>query len=158
MRNRVFRIAQKLFIAGAVILIGVSIFLFFQYTKSFWLNRDLPIGVVIDAEEYVVDIADTERERALGLGGRTMLCTTCAMLFLFDTEAKHGFWMAGMRFPLDIIWLRGDVVVHIERHVSQESRETYFPPSVADKVLEGNAGSFDALDVGDTVKFLYPKT
>lgn len=143
-------------IFGMVVLCSIGVLLW-QKEKPVVVEA-LPEKVVIGMKEYSLEIADTNEERSLGLGRRAELCSSCAMLFLFDTEAKHGFWMAEMRFALDIVWLRGDSIVHIERRVSPESTRSYFPPSTADRVLEVNAGDFDGLDVGDRVTFLFSQT
>lgn len=115
-----------------------------------------PRAVKIGGEEYTLEIAATNATRALGLGGRDQLCTRCGMLFIFDAPARQSFWMRGMRFPLDIVWLSGDTIVHIERQVSQESEAVYRPEAVADRVLELNAGTTDTLEVGRRVQFLFP--
>jgi len=37
------------------------------------------------------------------------------MLFVFEQPYRYGFWMKGMKFPIDIIWLDSNgVVTHIE--------------------------------------------
>ena len=115
----------------------------------------LPVRVSVEAIEYHLEIADSDEERALGLGGRESLCEYCAMLFVFGQAGKHGFWMKGMRFPLDIVWLRGDRVVHIERALTTENdTEVYSPSEAADRVLEFNAGAVPGLKVGERMQFL----
>lgn len=77
------------------------------------------------------------------------------MLFLFDRPGRHGFWMKGMRFSLDIAWLLDDTVVHIERHVPWDTKETYRPDTAADRVLEFRAGTLDDISVGEKVRFSF---
>ena len=149
---------QFVFLAlGIIILCGIGVF-FWQKNGNHTEERLLPEKVMVGMKEYRLEIADTNEERSLGLGRRAELCPSCAMLFLFDTDARHGFWMAEMRFPIDIMWLDGDTAVHIERRVSPQSTEVYFPPRNADRVLEVNAGDFDDLDVGERVTFLFSQT
>ncbi|MDZ4278961.1 MAG: DUF192 domain-containing protein, partial [Dehalococcoidia bacterium] len=59
--------------------------------------------LVIEAE-----LARTPEERSLGLGGRDLLPEDAGMLFVFEQEGQPGFWMRGMRFPLDFIWISAD--------------------------------------------------
>lgn len=75
------------------------------------------------------------------------------MLFIFPRAEKYGFWMKGMRFPLDIIWVSEEKVVHIERNISPTSRETFRPDVAADQVIEVNAGSADQLREGDRIDY-----
>ncbi len=37
------------------------------------------------------------------------------MLFLFDKPDYYPFWMKGMKFPLDILFIRGSTIVSIRR-------------------------------------------
>src|SRR3712207_7986486 len=40
------------------------------------------------------------------------------MLFVFDVEAEHRFWMKDMKFPIDIIWISsGKIVVDVEHNL-----------------------------------------
>ena len=65
-----------------------------------------------------VEIADEFSERIQGLSDRDALAPDSGMLFLFDTESSSlAFHMAGMRFPLDMLFLR--LPSHSER--SEES-------------------------------------
>lgn len=126
-----------------------------------WQKRDIrtpeiPRQVSIGEVLYSLEVADSEEERATGLGGRDSLCERCAMLFVFDQSGKHGFWMKEMRFPLDIVWLRDGTIVHIKQYVLPEDREVYRPSVEANQVLEFNAGAADSLRVGESVRFLFP--
>ena len=61
-------------------------------------------------------VADTAALRARGLSGLDQLAPGWGMWFEFDTIGAHVFWMRGMRFSIDIIWLDADLrVVHIVR-------------------------------------------
>jgi uncharacterized protein len=111
--------------------------------------------VAINKANFNVELASSERERSLGLGNRKSICLNCGMLFVFPEAGKHGFWMKNMNFNLDIIWIKGDEIVYIERNFSKDSAETVNPDIRADKVLEINAGISDAngLFVGNKVFF-----
>lgn len=107
---------------------------------------------VIDAE-----VTLTPAERAKGLGYRDSLGQDQGMLFLFRDKAKHSFWMQGMRFPLDFIWLDGETVVDITENVVHPAlSSSLFPQSIApsvpvNRVLEVNAGfvRLHEIKVGD---------
>lgn len=81
------------------------------------------------------------------------------MLFLYDTPAQYGFWMRGMNFPLDFVWLQDKTVVELDENIPTPSTGVAIPsviPNVPiDMVLEVNAGTIHRLNiqVGDTIKF-----
>ena len=80
------------------------------------------------------------------------------MLFVFEREDYHGFWMMNMSFPIDIIWMdSGKKIVHIEKNL-QPCRITctsYKPNEKAMYVLEVNANFTDkhGIELGSVVKF-----
>ena len=103
----------------------------------------LPTLVTPTGAEISLHVADTPEERERGLGGRPSLGRKEAMLFVFDEPGRYGFWMKGMLFPLDIIWLDADFrVVHMEENVATSTYpRLYEPPSAASYVLELSAGA-----------------
>lgn len=129
-----------------------------------WVGRMLQkqSTVTIRNARIQVDIADTAAKRTQGLSGRTSLPTNHGMLFIFPREEIHTFWMKGMQFPLDFIWIRSDTVVDLTTHVPPPSPETqlldlprYSPQTPCDKVLEVPAGTVASLGIekGDTVTY-----
>src|SRR3989338_9432441 len=75
--------------------------------------------------EYVfdVEIADDTAERARGLSGRVVLAEDSAMLFLFELPSVQNFWMKGMNFPLDIIWIKGDTIIGFAENVPPDNSQ-----------------------------------
>ena len=98
----------------------------------------------VDGRTYAFEVRRTPEERAQGLSGRSGLADNEGMLFIFDYDARHGFWMKDMLFALDIIWLDADMnVVHAETDVSPDTYPRSFVPTVpARYVLEINAGTY----------------
>lgn len=91
----------------------------------------------------LVEIADTPEERSRGLMYRDALQGNYGMLFVFETEAMHGFWMKNTRIPLDGIWMDSQgKVVDVIRMLPCESDPcpVYTPRENALYVLEVNAG------------------
>lgn len=101
--------------------------------------------VSIGDVRLLADIAADPNQKSLGLGVRNNMTEAEGMLFPFESEARHGFWMNGMKFPIDIIWLdSGKKVVHIEPDLkpcpSVLDCPNYVPDSNAMYVLETVAG------------------
>lgn len=96
----------------------------------------------INEAEISVEIADNLPEQARGLAGRDRLCENCGMLFTYRQAQIQNFWMKGMKFPLDIIFIKQNKIVDIAENVPVPDKEV---PQVtskqeADMVLEVNAG------------------
>ena len=106
-----------------------------------------------------VETAATAWQRARGLSGRAGLDQDSGMLFLYQTPARHGFWMKGMKFPLDFIWVSGDRVVEITENVPApkpgEAPLKLTPKVEVDKVLEVGSGfaAKHQIKVGDKVEY-----
>lgn len=103
--------------------------------------------VRFDAVVVRVELAQTAAERTRGLGGHAPLGADEGMLFVFPEAGRHSFWMKGMAFALDIIWIRDGQVVHVLADVPPPRPGTadselplYTPPAAADYVLEVPAG------------------
>lgn len=80
------------------------------------------------------------------------------MLFIFESEDYHGFWMKNMHFPLDILWLSADkkvVDIHQFALPCKDVCKNLIPKAKASYVLEVNAGFVQShrVAVGDTVNF-----
>lgn len=108
-----------------------------------------------------VEVAATDADRARGLGGHAPLGPTDGMLFVFDQVSPHAFWMKGMTFALDILWLDEGKVVHLERSVppsgpteTDATRPILVPRLPARYVLEVNAGfaAEHGIDLGTPVE------
>ena len=74
--------------------------------------------------EYAVEIADTEDTKSQGLSGRTSMAKNKGMLFIFNESSYKYFWMKGMNFPLDFVWINGKKIVDIKKNVPKpDSRD-----------------------------------
>lgn len=107
------------------------------------------------------EVADTPEKRAKGLGGREKLASDSSMIFIFDNGDYHKFWMKGMKFPLDFIWIKDEKVVDllinaptVLENVSDKDITVYQPSEPVNKVLEVNSGFINqyAVSIGDTIR------
>lgn len=60
---------------------------------------------------FDVEVAATSVQRARGLMGRTRLADNAGMLFVFETKARHCFWMKDTPIPLSVAFLADDGTV-----------------------------------------------
>ncbi len=144
---------KKVFIIFAAALLLFTLYYYFRH----------PMGerAVINGQTIHLELAVTGPEKEKGLGYRDRLAEGAGMLFVFQTKDRYGFWMKGMRFPLDFIWIDGNKVADLSRNIPQPESGVAQPVSIApdqpvDKVLEVNAGVIDRLGVkiGDLVQFI----
>lgn len=106
-----------------------------------------------------VEVAESIWKKTKGLMFRKGLPKNSGMLFNFDDESKPGFWMFGMRFPIDIIYLDMDMkIVDIKHNVrpmgiSPRSWRIYYPEKTVRYVLETCAGFAENNEIknGDTL-------
>ena len=59
-------------------------------------------------QEFSVEVADTEAERAQGLMNRPQMASAAGMLFVYDSAQRAQFWMANTLIPLDLIFASDD--------------------------------------------------
>jgi hypothetical protein len=142
----------------SIVLIMVAILLRAVWVKgreALSPKSTVQIGDVI----FNVDVASSPFSRTIGLAGRSSLAEDKGMLFLFERRLVTPFWMKGMRFPLDIIWIDGDEIVDINENVPIEEDiieaelKQYLSSELMDKVLEVNAGLVEkfGIKIGDKV-------
>lgn len=107
-----------------------------------------------------LELADTSEKRSKGLGYRDFLATGSGMLFIHDKTQKYTYWMKGMRFPIDIMWILDDKIVDILPDIpppvqgqKDETLERFAPVTEVNKVLETNAGFVAANNIqkGDKI-------
>ena len=121
-------------------------------------GKQLPTKALSIGEKTLnVEIADTIASRTRGLSGRGFLSEDDGMFFIFPYSAIQYFWMKGMKFPIDIIWISGDKVVGMVVGAEPETGpdyEIFNSPEPVDKVLEINAGLTQKLGIktGDQIQ------
>jgi uncharacterized membrane protein (UPF0127 family) len=135
---------NKKYLLALIILIIVLVGIFL-HKKT---NESLPISAQVtmpSGQEIQLRVANTNKTRELGLSYFKSLPQDQGMLFLFDNPGIYPFWMKGMNFPLDIIWLKrgqgGDYrVVYVAKNVLPSSYPDSVNPKIeADAVLEINS-------------------
>ncbi|WP_162197633.1 DUF192 domain-containing protein [Methanosarcina horonobensis] len=104
---------------------------------------------------FSVEIAANQSQRQYGLMNREHLDPDKGMLFFFEEEGVHHFWMKNTLIPLDIIWINSSRdIVYIERNAQPCTSgycPSFDPGKNASYVLEINGGLSDryGINVGD---------
>jgi hypothetical protein len=132
--NRFARFALVAAAAGQALLCAPA--------QDKFLKIYLPDGRAVTAE-----LAVSDAERAQGLMFREKVLPDQGMLFVFEEEDYHAFWMKNTLIPLDMLWLDKDRrIVHIERNVppcKADPCPSYPPKRPGLYVLELVAGGAD---------------
>lgn len=117
-------------------------------------NMRTTTTVNVGDHSYIVDVVSHEADQERGLSGTNELPSNHGMLFVYDVPRKPTFWMKGMRFAIDILWISNNNVIGIEHAVPPDNgARQYLAPAPIDAVLELAAGTAqrDNLAVGNTV-------
>jgi uncharacterized membrane protein (UPF0127 family) len=125
----------------------------------FYLHHPLNTRIQIQNQIFTVELAVTQLEKERGLGYRDSLDEHLGMLFPYDHSERYSFWMKGMRFPIDIIWINDNKIVDISKNVPVSTNSilfTYAPKEPVNQVLELNAGVSNRYNfqIGDSVTIL----
>ena len=126
-------------------LFSVWLFDIFKNNKS--LEKSLKkTKITVKDKELNVFIADNYATRTRGLSIFSSIKDNEGMLFLYpekNSSDKIGIWMQGMKFDIDIIWVKNNKIIHIVENASHPRNITinsYNPDVLADSVLEVNSG------------------
>ncbi len=105
---------------------------------------------------FTVEIADTDKERALGLMHRTSIADDAGMLFDFTHDiSEHSMWMKNTLIPLDIAFIAKDGrIARIAANTTPRSLASIRSGEPVSAVLEVGGGRLTALGVkeGDIVR------
>lgn len=160
-------VRMKKFWIQTLLLTAIITGAFYVFSNQNILQNYLPTGgqqdlseIRINETSIKIEVADTQLLRTKGLSGRDSLASDSGMLFIFPSESKYRFWMKGMKFPLDMIFIKGGKVVDIIKNIpppipgQKDSILTVYEPIVPiDMLLEVNAGFAGSsnIQVGDNV-------
>lgn len=83
-------------------------------------------AITVGGEPLTVEIAAEPAAKSRGLGYRAGLESGTGMLFIDQEPEIQSFWMRGMRFCLDIVWIEGGQIVGAAESACPD------PPGTAD--------------------------
>lgn len=124
-----------------------------------WRHQTAPLQtaeITVGGVPLTVELAYQPRDTARGLGYRDGLAPGTGMLFLFEEPSPRSFWMKGMRFCLDIIWIEDGVIQGAAERVCPDpegtadaDRPSQRSPVPVSYVLEVPAGWLDHYGFGE---------
>lgn len=106
---------------------------------------DQTAWVSIGDQRFAVEVATDDASRSRGLSGRERLPPGNGMWFVLPDIGRPGFWMRGMRFPIDLIWVSPDGKVAGSTTLPvcrNDPCPITYPPMAVAHVLEIEAGRF----------------
>jgi uncharacterized membrane protein (UPF0127 family) len=119
-----------------------------------------PLEIVTAAgasHHFMVEIADTDDTREIGLMNRHTLEADRGMLFEFDMVGRQSFWMKNTLIPLDIIFVAPDGRIDsIGPNAKPLSLDAVMSKHGANGVLEIQGGLAAKLGVKPGDKIMHP--
>jgi uncharacterized membrane protein (UPF0127 family) len=103
-----------------------------------------------------IEIAENDSSREKGLMWRKTMTDEQGMLFIFDKQELHSFWMKNTILSLDIIFVsENNEIVKIQKKAKPYSLESIPSGKPAKFVVEVNGGFSDKYGIkeGDKIKF-----
>ncbi len=131
------------------------LFLFLLTHSTAHSEGSLKVPIYLKNKEIRVEVAKTPEERARGLMGRKLLGKDEGMLFIFEKEDYHGFWMKDTYIPLSIAFIDREGRIVKIADMRPLSLETHDPPRPILYALEMKKGWFSAngFKAGDILRF-----
>ena len=135
---------------------GITLALiFFFWTSTVQSQSLIKIPLYLNSKEIWAEVAKTPQERAKGLMGRKHLGQQEGMLFIFENEDYHAFWMKDTLIPLSIAFIDKEGRIVRITDMKPLTLESHSPPAPILYALEMKKGWFSAngIKVGDVLRF-----
>lgn len=115
--------------------------------------RAKSIEIWLGSKQFLLEIADDDISRHVGLMGRTSLSEVDGMVFVYPDEQLRAFWMKDTLIPLSLAFIDADGMVISIHHMAPGSLEPVVSERPASYVIELAAGEFAKAGVipGDTI-------
>ncbi len=148
---------NKNFIIMFIILtLGLILLILSYYIVNNKNQKPQIKNIKISNKEYRVEVVKSFADQAKGLSQRDNMGEIDGMLFEYPDNQIRSFWMKGMRFDLDIVWINDNKIIGITKDVSHvDQNKSYKSPEECNMVLELPAGEAEKnnLQIGDEINF-----
>ena len=150
--------------AVILLLLVLSLVIFFWfvfYRSSPDTQAPKDKFATVRGHKLFLEVAATPMEKTKGLSARESMPENQGMIFTYARPGRYQFWMMGMKFNLDFIFVNGNTIVDLAENIPFPTgakvparirgQENY------DKVIETNAGLVKkwGLKKGDRLKFSF---
>ncbi|MFA5871348.1 MAG: DUF192 domain-containing protein [Parcubacteria group bacterium] len=139
-----------------IAIIVVLIFIAMNYIRSEIYSSDgNPIkNIYVKNVPVKVEVVNSKEKIEKGLAGRASISPGRGMLFLMPNSDYQKFWMKGMQFSIDIIWISQDKVTGCEKNISPQDDRIFTSPAPSSSVLEVPEGFCDKnmISVNDSIR------
>ncbi len=103
------------------------------------------------------ELVTTSRDRGRGLMFRDRMSENDGMLFKYDGESSHSFWMKNTRIPLSIAYLKADGTIDTILEMKPLDEGGYPAKGEAKYALEMTQGWFAKRKIAEGMKVVFPK-
>ncbi len=155
---------MKIKLLSVFIIFAFILSIFYFYSDFYEPTYNAECGkyenrtLKIKNNEMFLTIADDDCKRRSGLSNSKQLDASHGMLFIFNEEGKHGFWMKDMNYSIDIVWLnKNKEIIGIKNNVKPSTFPTIFGEEyISSYVLELPSGFSikNDLKVGEKINIL----
>lgn len=106
---------------------------------------------------FVVELALTGEQRAIGLMHRDQMDKNAGMLFRFDMSRNVAMWMKNTLIPLDMIFIRADgTVANVHQNAVPHSEKVIGSGEPVLYVLELNGGMAEKIGIEPGDRVMHP--
>lgn len=144
----------RFLLAAIVLSVGLSNSVLAAGEEAPLPTETLTVTTEKGPQQFIVEVAATDAQKAKGLMFRERMALNEGMLFLFQAAGDRYFWMKNTPLSLDIIFI-GDTgrIIHIAEGTTPFSEKTISSQGPARYVLEVLAGTSRRLGIkpGDQV-------
>lgn len=134
---------------------AILIFIILFCAQSSYSQDIFKIPIYIKDKEIWVEVAKTPEQRAKGLMWRRNLGRDEGMIFIFESEDYHSFWMKNTYIPLSIAFINKDGIIVDIKEMEPFSLKSHTPPVPILYALEMPKGWFykNGIKKGDVIRF-----
>jgi len=152
---------NKIIVVFGILLALIAGIAFYQYNVSKKSQPQMKTTgkATIGSHTFNIEVVKDSKAQQIGLTKYSGLQENQGMLFIFPNPGMYGFWMRGMKFPIDMIFINNNKVVSTNENLQPIKTDAknisiYEPAAPADNVLEIKAGLVKKYNIkkGDTVK------
>jgi hypothetical protein len=155
---RIYRIVNSRAALAALVLFVVPVMQFHLAKALAQLARE-PLSIITQSGklDFEIEVAETPEQKAKGLMFRRSLGERTGMLFPYGQSQEITMWMKNTYIPLDMLFIRGDGIIHrIEEMTQPFSEEVIASKGSVTAVLEIAGGGARKLGIKPGDKVLHP--